>query len=150
MGESNTKLVRERKVWHRGEILTITDDIFKRMQAEMFLEIWSEREHMCELSHTLLFGDPAFYYFHHILEKRNFELYGLCKWNIIILTWAIHDAYERNPDTYPELFDMRNNLLAEIDTGKYEFDNDAIWKKRRSTKSLPLILGVNKLINQTL
>lgn len=118
---------RTRTIFLNGGTYSIRDSDYRVLQSQMFLQIWSERKHICAVSGNPLTVDAKSYYFHHILEKRMYELYGLCKWNIVILSWDVHNAYESNPIKVPELHELRRHLLECIDDSKYHYDNDEIW-----------------------
>lgn len=124
--------VRQRSVWIDGEILTIPQPEYNILQNQMFVKIWNEREHKCAISNKPLGNEPLSYYFHHILEKRNYEHFALCKWNIIILNYEVHNMYETKPDTQPLLMELREELIIQLDTYKYEFDNDVIYTPCRN------------------
>jgi hypothetical protein len=71
--------------------------------------------------------------FHHILEKRqkkfsheDYTAYRHCEWNILLLCWQCHDAYERNPDTRPFIVDVKSTLLH-ILSQPHAFDYEDIW-----------------------
>jgi hypothetical protein len=127
--------IRERSVFLDGQIITMTDEYYRILQSQLFLRIWKERKHQCDVSAVPLGMEPRSYYFHHILEKRSFEKYALCKWNIIILSWEIHNSYESNPDNQPILKALRNDLLYKLETLNYEYDNDLIFDVEENSKT---------------
>jgi hypothetical protein len=118
--------IRMRQVFIGGQILQITDDYYRILQNQMFSQIWREREHRCVISKIPLIGGRT-YMFHHILAKQSFEKYALCKWNIMILHYDVHNMYETNPDTVPQIHEYRAQLLHQLDYLNYEYDNDHIW-----------------------
>lgn len=119
--------IRRRSVFIGGDIVSLTDEHYHILQNAMFKEIWQERPHRCTITNNPLSIDGRTYYFHHILEKRAFEQYALCKWNIMILSYEKHNSYESNPNNQPLIHKYRADLLMKLDSGLYEFDNDHIW-----------------------
>lgn len=125
-----------------GVLVTMTDDEYHVLQSMMFNQIWRERAHTCNISDLPLGMDARSYYFHHILEKRSYEKYALCKWNIIILSWEIHNSYESNADNQPVLKDLKQSLLYKLDTLNCEYDNDVIFDiETNSTTHITDIFG---------
>lgn len=120
--------VRDRQVWYKGKVITITSDEYQELQKSMFMHIWRETFHVCYVSNVRIY-EALSYNFHHVLEKRNYELYALCKWNIVLLDKRIHDMYETKSDTVPVLVELKNTLITNIETNGYKFDNDFIWKR---------------------
>lgn len=132
-----------------GILITMTDDEYHILQSSMFNKIWRERAHVCDVSFVPLGMEPKSYYFHHILEKRSYEKYALCKWNIIILSWEIHNSYESNADNQPVLKELKQSLLYKIETLNQQYDNDVIFDvEPNSTTHIPDIFGKHLSINQ--
>lgn len=132
--------VRMRQVFLNGQIVEMTDAYYRMLQSIMFNSIWNERKHQCDVSDTALTVEARTYYFHHILEKRAYEKYALCKWNIIILSYEVHTAYENKSDTVSELVTLRELLLHKLNTG-YEYDNESIWKGNCGTNHINAVMG---------
>jgi hypothetical protein len=111
------KPVSEKKKAERPQEELIAD-----VDAVFYLSVWRERLKFCECG----CGTPLFYKssdirnfcFHHLLPKRNFEEYRYCKWNIALLTWQCHDAWERNPLTRPLITEKQQSLLKQHDNGE--------------------------------
>lgn len=54
-----------------------------------FLEIWNERPHKSEVSGLPLY-EPLDLFFDHLLPKKKWPQYKLCRWNIALVTWEEH------------------------------------------------------------
>jgi hypothetical protein len=122
------KYERKRTVFYHGEMVVFTGDEYYEKQLQMFARIWRERAHRCFVTKDRLGIEPLTFYFHHILEKRAYEKYALCKWNIILLSKDVHNAYETKSDTQPFLVELREHYLQCLDQG-CEFDNDVIYDR---------------------
>lgn len=70
---------------------------------DCYQEIWSEREHKCFESGTLLPNVPMTLYFHHILSKAKYPQYRHSKWNIVILHPDAHSQVEHFIDKCPRV-----------------------------------------------
>jgi len=81
---------------------------------DFFLEIWEEREHICFESGVPLYGEPLTLYFHHVFEKELYEEYRYCKWNIVLVTWAVHDNTHRLSDLCPKIKAYREQLTKKL------------------------------------
>lgn len=123
---NRVKYQRKRTVFYHGDMVTFTGAEYYQMQLNMFARIWRERAHKCFITKDPLGIEPLTYYFHHILEKRAYEKYALCKWNIILLSWDVHNSYETKNDTQPFLVELRERYLKLLDEG-CEFDNDVLY-----------------------
>lgn len=133
--------VRYRSVFLNGNIVTMTDDEYRSLQYVMFNKIWEERLHQCSVLNTPLGIEPLSYYFHHILEKRSYEKYALCKWNIVILSWDIHNSYESNPDNQPIVKELKYSLLYQLEILNCTYDNDVIYPDYEQKNIIDGILG---------
>jgi len=60
----------------------------------MFLEIWTEREHICTNCQCYLGDEPMAHFFAHILAKGKFPELRLVKTNIMLLCLDCHFAYD--------------------------------------------------------
>lgn len=96
----------------RKEINKITDkqieknrlkQIDKEKMWDMFLGIWKKRKHISEVSGKYLGNEPLTVFFHHILDKENYEEAKFDEENIILLTWEEHDKAEMDSSFYPEI-----------------------------------------------
>jgi hypothetical protein len=78
-----------------------------------YLEIWSERPHVCFECDGPLGDEPLLQYFHHVLEKGSPRYAHLRheKMNIVLLDWVHHDSVPANLDKMPKLKEYRNHLL---------------------------------------
>lgn len=132
--------IRKRKVIIGGLLTELTDDAYRILQNTMFSEIWREREHKCVISNLPLVGGRT-YMFHHVLAKQSYERYALCKWNIMVLDYEIHNRYEVNPLTEPLIEEYKQHLLNLLDNNDYEFDNDHIWRKSDNADYTYALLG---------
>jgi hypothetical protein len=109
--------------------LSIADRVF-------YLEIWEETVHQCQCCGTDLF-EPLLFMFHHVLEKRvkvhsphvDYSRFRHCKWNIMLLCWQCHDAYERNPAVgrIATIVLYRDMLIGILEDGVYDFDSEHLW-----------------------
>ena len=104
----------------------------------MYMRIWDERPHICECCREDIYS-PATFNFHHVLEKREkdnkaneYTQYRHCKWNIMLLCWSCHDAYERNPaiirlqpirDRRSELLIVHSHIVENI----VNWDDESYW-----------------------
>lgn len=79
----------------------------------LFLEIWSERPHRCEVTGKFLGMEPLSTMFHHILPKQDscFPQYKFCKWNITLIHPDIHATVEVNLDLVPKIKERYMELL---------------------------------------
>lgn len=119
-------------VLYHNEIISIPDSQYRTLQFSMFNEIWEERAHRCYISKIPLNTYEArSFYFHHILEKRNYEKYALCKWNIVILSWDVHNSYETNESNVPELVKLKSKLIQLVENHK-DLDNSFIYNDLKS------------------
>lgn len=76
--------------------------------------------------------------FHHVLEKRvkqhssyvDYSRFRHCLWNILLLCWGCHDAYERNPaiKRLQSIVDYKQNLVDILEDGDYDYDKQHIWR----------------------
>jgi hypothetical protein len=139
---SKSEYIRQRSVLLNGELITMPQHVYHELQSQMFLRIWKERPHRCAVTKQPLGIEPLTYYFHHILAKSNYEQFALCRWNIMLLSWDIHNSYESNADNQPLVKQMKETLLYYIETMRYEFDNDIIYNPQKSyTDHTCAILG---------
>jgi hypothetical protein len=100
----------------------------------LYIEVWDEREHVCECCNERLGLEGRTYMFHHILEKRkkkivsaDYSRFRHCKWNILILCRQCHDAYERNPLTKPSIHLYRSELVVWVNIPDFCYDRDHFW-----------------------
>lgn len=120
---------RTRTVFLNGEVVEIKQPEYRILQNQMFMNIWRERDHRCSILGERLYWEAGSYYFHHILEKRAFEIYALCRWNITILSQEIHNRYESNPMNVPVLHAYRAGLIEQLAEDGCQFDNIHIWNE---------------------
>lgn len=119
-------------------LYTLSFPMHKSFDNTFYMQIWEDRRHFCECCNNPLFA-PRKFNFHHILEKREkdnkaneYTMYRHCKWNIMLLCWQCHDAYERNPAIIrlEPIRLLRSQLLivhSQIQDGTVEWDHDAYW-----------------------
>lgn len=65
-------------------------------QKDLFFEIWSEREHVSELSGKYLGEEPNAFFFAHILSKGAYPELKFCKENIMLVTQDEHWQLDQN------------------------------------------------------
>lgn len=82
----------------------------RKKMNDFFLSIWKKKPHKSEISGTWLGNEIKTLYFHHILEKRNYEMAKYDEDNIILLTWEEHQQVESNAYRYEEI-NRRRELL---------------------------------------
>lgn len=87
---------------------------------EFYLEIWDERDHVCFETDQYLGDEPQTLFFHHVLEKglRRYKKYRHCKWNIVLITWQVHDQVGMDIDRCPKIKAYRDKLLKQLENGK--------------------------------
>lgn len=96
----------------------------RKLQTEkdwlFYLEIWSEREHVCFETGQYLGDEPLTLFFHHVLEKgiRRYAKYRHCKWNIVLITWQVHDQVRSDIDRCPKIKAYHDKLLKQIENGR--------------------------------
>lgn len=131
---------RVRRVLYRNMVQDIPMAAYNILQAAMFMQIWRECEHRCWVSGERIYSAHT-YNFHHILEKRNYEEYALCKWNIVLLDRRVHDRYESKPDNVVLLVALKNKLISKLESNDYKYDNDCLWQRRGGINYARAILG---------
>lgn len=109
------------------------DTKIRKIDHEMYLEIASERPHVCDNCNVCIFeiGDKNF---HHILPKRKtqYPQYRHKKWNITVLCWQCHSKAENNLDFAPRIKQVTEYLLSLHEQGKLASDTENIyllWKR---------------------
>lgn len=101
-----TKLLGERK-------------LLQTKDWEFYLEIWDERDHVCFETDMYLGDEPQTLFFHHVLEKgiRRYKQYRHCKWNIILISWQVHDQVGMDIDRCPRIKAYHDKLIKQIEDG---------------------------------
>lgn len=89
---------------------------------EFYSEIWEEKEHRCFESDIWLGDEPLTLFFHHVLEKgiKKYAKYRHCKWNIVLVSWLVHDQVGKDIDKCPKIKAYHDELLKGIKNGKYK------------------------------
>lgn len=84
-----------------------------------YLEIWDERDHICFETDQYLGNEPQTLFFHHVLEKgiRRYKKYRHCKWNIVLISWQVHDQVGMDIDRCPRIKAYHDKLLKQIEDG---------------------------------
>lgn len=80
----------------------------------LFKEIWKERGPYSEISKVYLGPQVKNIFFHHILEKRNYDSLKFEKKNIILLTFQEHSQVEMDKYRYEEINKRREALAEEF------------------------------------
>lgn len=83
---------------------------------DFFLQIWSKRPHVSEVSGTSLGKEPLSVFFHHILSKEKYPQAALDEENIILLTLNEHDQVEMDMYRYENINEKRRILLDKYST----------------------------------
>lgn len=84
----------------------------KTGEKTMFIEIWNEREHICENCKKYLGELPKAYMFAHIVPKSVDNKNRLNKENVRLLCWDCHDALDKQSrDNY----EKRRNINTQED-----------------------------------
>ena len=78
-------------------------------EAEVFRQIWNERDHICEHCKRHLGDEPKAHYFSHILSKKAVPELRLAKSNIRCLCLECHHEWDHGTK---EKFTKRKNLYA--------------------------------------
>lgn len=63
-------------------------------ERDLFMEIWSERPHICTGCNKMLYGEPKAHYFSHIIPKGRRKDLKLVKDNIVIECIECHTLWE--------------------------------------------------------
>ncbi len=93
---------------------------FKEKDVIFYLDIWNTRQHFCIVSGNYLGREPLTVFFHHLLPKSKFPQYRHCSWNIVLVTWEVHDQIEKNIDKVPSIKKMTDRLLIQHHNGELE------------------------------
>lgn len=91
-----------RKTNLKNKALRAKDQLTYQRDIAFYMEIWKEREHVCQNCGSRMLMVCTFL-FHHILPKRprgGYPQYRYCKWNVWLLCWRCHDQHDNmNPDS---------------------------------------------------
>lgn len=93
--------------------------VLQEADWRFYLEIWDERDHVCFETDQYLGSEPQTVFFHHVLEKgiRRYKKYRHCKWNIVLISWQVHDQVGMDIDRCPRIKAYRDKLLKAIEDG---------------------------------
>ena len=83
-------------------------------QKEMFLEIWEEREHTCDLCDRHLGHEPNAFYFSHILSKGSHPAYKLNKDNIMLNCMDCHVLWDNGDASKLKHYDKQKEIKQEL------------------------------------
>ena len=84
----------------------------------MFLSVWNKRPHRSEISNAWLGKEAASWMFHHILPKRDYPELKYNEDNIVLLTLIEHDDVEMNPNKFPHINKIREELITKYITNE--------------------------------
>lgn len=74
-------------------------------EAEMFKQIWEERNHICTNCRTLLGDEAQVWFFAHIKSKKKFPELRLVKSNIMLHCLKCHHEYDNGThESYAKRF----------------------------------------------
>ncbi len=82
-----------------------------------FGEIWKStpaHQRKCFETGERLYGEALSIYFHHVLEKETWPEYRFERWNIVFVTWQVHDQAHKDLDYCPKIKEYREQLLKKI------------------------------------
>lgn len=85
----------------------------------LFLDIWSERLHICQVCEKGLGDEPIVHFFSHILPKSIYKKFRLDKRNIWLCCFECHYQYEFGNKSDPK-FTKKNKLAEQL---KQEYNN---------------------------
>ena len=88
--------------------------------------VWPYRPHTCRCCGMAVGHIPYLWFFHHVLEKRNYKEYRHAVWNIVILCRICHDAWEDNPDARTAVTIMRDYLLELHEKGELDPESELL------------------------
>lgn len=84
-------------------------------QKELFLKIWNERDHVCELCDKYLGEIPNAWFFSHILSKGAYPAYKLNPENIMLNCMDCHTEWDAGDPTkckhHQKFFDKKEQLI---------------------------------------
>lgn len=86
-----------------------------------FINKWysiPEDQRKCYETGKMLHGLPLSVYFHHVLPKEVYPEYKYCEWNIVLLSWQMHDQAEINIDKVPKVKALRDELIRKHKDGE--------------------------------
>lgn len=69
--------------------------VLEMKDKDFYLEIWKEREHICESCGVHLSSEPLTIYFDHLLEKSKYPELRHEKANILLVCLECHDKKTR-------------------------------------------------------
>ena len=88
-------------------------------QKKLFLEIWEERKHKCDLCEKHLGHEPLAFFFSHILSKGAYPAFKLNKENIMLNCWDCHQSWDFGD---PKKLKNYNNIVKLKNELKYEYN----------------------------
>lgn len=104
----------------KGQIKAIAKKGLIQTDMVFYLtQIWEVRKHECYVTKEPL-HEPKTYNFHHVLEKRPYPEYRHKEWNIILVSWLIHDKIHRNIDNVPKVKKLTEYLKNLHDSGELQ------------------------------
>jgi 5-methylcytosine-specific restriction endonuclease McrA len=80
----------------------------------LYLEIWSERPHICYECEVSLGNEAMMQFFHHLLIKSG-QRYGHLRHerkNIVLLCWACHDKVTGSVHALPKTYELYLKTLS--------------------------------------
>lgn len=86
--------------------------------VEFYTLIWQSRPHVCFETDVDLGSEPRNYMFHHVLEKEKYPEFRHEPWNIVLVTWDVHNQVHSNIDKTPRIKELRQDLLNQYVYGK--------------------------------
>lgn len=92
----------------------------QEMMHRFFLDIWNDLrpgQKVCyETGETIY--DPSTIHFHHVLPKHKYPEYKFSKWNIVLLSWRMHDQAEINDSKVPKVRALKDSLIRKHKNGE--------------------------------
>jgi len=86
----------------------------KNDQKKMFLEIWEERPHVCDLCFKHLGNEPMAYHFSHILGKGAYPRIKLLKENIMLNHFECHRKWDQGDPSALPGFEAQNKKRQDL------------------------------------
>jgi hypothetical protein len=105
----------------KKQVLKIKDKKELSEKDKLFYqEIWNEREHICFETGIYLGDESKTLFFHHVLEKgtRAYKAYRHCKWNIVLISWQVHDQVGMDIDKCPKIKAYRDLIIKKYITNE--------------------------------
>ncbi len=108
----------------KGKIKALEKKDLVQTDMVFYLQLWDHRPHICYETGEII-HKPHNYNFHHVLEKKPYPQYRHREWNIVFVTWMVHDKVHRGIDFAPKIKKLTQFLLKMHENGELETLTDA-------------------------